>query len=492
MLQRRHVLAIGTLAVTGGVIASSRLAEAEESTDVAITAANHHQQHPGAATGRIIEPGIAAFTTRMPVPAELRPVRSYGSYDYFEHTLQSADVEILPGVSTAALTYGGSFIGPTIRVKSGRRARVNFRNDLDHPANVHLHGGHVPAGSDGYPMDTIAPGRSRLYDYPNRQPATTLWYHDHTHHMEAEHVYKGLHGFYLIEDDAERKLGLPSDEYDVPLMIRDAAFDDDGQLFFDAFGDPYSTRLTSMANGKVRPYFPVANRRYRFRILNASNHRSFHLRLNGAEMVQVGSDGGLLPKPVPLTELVLSPAERADVVIDFGRHPIGAKLVLGSELGPIVRFDVTQRTRDTSRVPAVLSPLPPLTRAAKEREITLGLSPDQQWFWIDGKPFDENRVDITIKRGTTEIWKITNLDDVFGGIEHSFHIHLVQFRVLDRDGVAPPPGETGLKDTVVIPAGTSVRVQATFADYPGLYTYHCHLMEHSSTFQMMAQMEIVP
>jgi FtsP/CotA-like multicopper oxidase with cupredoxin domain len=491
MVQRRQVLALGTLAATGAVVTTGQLAEAGESTEVPITAGNHHRQHASVA-GDITAADVTPFTVRMPIPTELRPVRSYGDYDYFEHTLRPADVEILPGVRTAALTYGGSFVAQTIRVKAGRRAKIKFRNQLTEPANVHLHGGHVPASSDGYPMDTIAPGASRVYDYPNRQDATTLWYHDHTHHMEAEHVYRGMHGFYLIESDAEKRMGLPTGQFDVPLMIRDAAFDENGQLFFDAFGDPYSTRLTSMANGKVQPYFPVANRKYRFRILNASNHRSFHFTLGGAEMIQIGGDGGLLPKPVKLTELVLSPAERADVVIDFAAHPIGTQLVLDSELGPILRFDVTRRVRETSWVPPVLKPTRPLTRAAREREITLGLSPDQQWFWIDGKPFDENRVDVTIRRGTTEIWKITNVDDVFGGIEHNFHMHLVQFRVLDRDGAPPLPGETGLKDTVVIPAGTSVRVQATFADYLGRYVYHCHLMEHSATFQMMAQLEIVP
>ncbi|MEU1969595.1 multicopper oxidase family protein [Micromonospora sediminicola] len=489
MLERRHLLAIGTLAAAGGTLGVKAWPASAEKP--AKAAANHHHNH-GSRTTDIVDPGVPPFSIRMPVPRVLRPVQQRADADVYELELKPANVEILPGVRTAALTYGGDFVGPTIKAKVGRKVLVKYRNRLDHPANAHLHGGHVPADSDGYPLDVISPGASRLYTYPNNQPGTTLWYHDHTHHMEAEHVYRGLHGFYLIEDPREYKLNLPCGEFDVPLMIRDAAFDEAGQLVFDAYSDPYSTRLTTLANGRPQPYFPVGNRRYRFRILNASNHRSFTFRLGGVEMLQIGSDGGLLPAPVSRTELLLSPAERADVVIDFGKHPIGTKLVLDSELGPIVRFDVTRRVREDSQVPAVLATLPALPPATKERQVTLGLSPDQQWFWIDGKPFDENRVDITVKRGTTEIWKITNVDDVFGGIEHNFHLHLVRFRVLDRDGAPPLPGESGWKDTVVIPAGTSVRVQATFGDYTGKYVYHCHLMEHSSVFQMMAQMEIVP
>ncbi|BFU44952.1 multicopper oxidase family protein [Krasilnikovia sp. MM14-A1004] len=489
-MQRRHVLALGTLAATGAVAATARQAAAADETPAAPPPEHLHQQ--AASAGPVVDPDVESFTVRMPVPRVLRPTRVHGDHDYYEHDLRPADVDILPGRKTAALTYGGSFIAPTIRVKAGRRAKIKFTNRLAEPANVHLHGGHVAPDSDGYPMDPIAPGASRVYDYPNRQAATTLWYHDHTHHMEAEHVYRGMHGFYLIESDAEKRMGLPSDEYDVPIMIRDVAFDADGQIAFELGNDPDVTRLVPLANGKVRPFFPVAARRYRLRILNASNHRRIHLTL-GAPMTQIGSDGGLLPRPVPLSELVLSPAERADVVVDFRGRAVGTQLVLDSkDLGPILRFDVTRRAHDTSRVPPVLRAMPPLAPAVREREIVLDLGPEQRSFVIDGKVFDPDRVDAVVTRGTTEIWTIKNATTVFGPVDHVFHMHLVQFRVLDRDGAPPPPGETGYKDTVFIPGSTSVRVEATFADFVGRYVYHCHMMEHASIFGMMAQMEIVP
>ncbi|MEU4690758.1 multicopper oxidase family protein [Actinoplanes sp. NPDC023714] len=488
-MDRRHLLAAGVLAATGSVVASTHGASADAPDPLP-----GHLKHraPGPATAAA-DPGVTPYTVGMPIPGQLRPARVYADHDYYEHTMEPADVRILPGVKTAALTFGGSFIAPTIRARAGRTVRIKYTNRLSEPANVHLHGGHVAADHDGHPMDTVPPGASRVYEYQNRQDPAMLWYHDHTHHREAEHVYRGMHGFYLIESDAEKRLNLPSGKYDVPMMIRDAAFDENGQLIFDDAVDPLQTRLTTMVNGKVQPYFAVAARRYRFRLLNTSNHRTFHLTFGDLPVVQVGSDGGLLPRPVPVTELSLSPAERADVVVDFGGRATGSRILLETaELGPILRFDVDRQSADTSAVPAVLRTMPAPPVPIREREITLGLSPDQQWFWIDGKPYDPYRIDATVRRGTTEVWKVHNADTVFGGIEHVFHMHLVQFRVLDRDGAPPLPGETGFKDTVHIPGGTTVRLLAKFTDFTGVYAYHCHMMEHASTFQMMAQMEVVP
>jgi FtsP/CotA-like multicopper oxidase with cupredoxin domain len=355
---------------------------------------------------------------------------------------------------------------------------------------VHLHGGHTPARSDGFPMDVVDPGRTRVYDYPNRQRAATLWYHDHAHHMEAEHVFRGLSGFYLLEDPAEDGLRLPSGQYDVPIHLRDARFADDGSLLF--VDDDFENRNTLLANGRPQPYFPVAARKYRLRLLNASNLRTFILHLGtDEEMTQIGSDGGLLGAPTPVRVVILSPGERADIVVDFSRHPIGTQLVLTDQLaGPVLRFDVNRRASDHSRVPAVLRPLPALATPTVTRQITLGLDPRDFTFKINGKTFDPERVDTTIKKGATEVWEVTNLDTAFG-IPHNFHIHLVQFRVLTRNGQPPAPSEAGWKDTVPLQPGETVRLQATFADYPGRYVYHCHLIDHSS-HGMMATMQIVP
>jgi spore coat protein A len=482
MLNRRRFLTLG--GVAGGAllfpVTRSAPAGAQQSQP------HVHGMMPGAGPVRVTAPAVPPFTVDMPVPPVLRPVWSGADLDVYRLDITRADVEILPGVRTPALTYDGRFVGPTIRARAGRRARVMYRNRLDQPANVHLHGGHVAPGDDGHPMDIIEPGGTRSYDYPNRQQGATLWYHDHAHHLEAEHVYRGLHGFYVLDDDAERSLRLPGGAFDVPIMLRDALFDANGALVFG--GDP-AERTTFLANGRPVPYFAVAARKYRFRLLNSATDRVFRLNLGGAEMVQIASDGGLLPAPVPYTELTFSSGERLDIVVDFSRYPLGSQLVLADATGgPVLRFDVVRTARDDSVLPDRLRPAPSSPPATVTREVSLSfdLSTGIPVGLVNGKPYDPERTDFTVKHGTTEIWQVTNADP----FDHNFHLHLVPFRVLDRDGAAPWPQDAGRKDTIFIPAGASARIQATFEGFLGKYVYHCHFIEHA-TLGMMAQLDIV-
>jgi FtsP/CotA-like multicopper oxidase with cupredoxin domain len=182
----------------------------------------------------------AAYQVQLPVPAQLAPVRADATTDYYEITQQVAELRILPGLSTAAWTYGGSFPGPTIVSRSGRRTVTNHRNDLPQPVVVHLHGGHTPADSDGYPIDLIMPTSGampaghdmagmtgdmslgqRSYAYPMNQRAATLWYHDHRMGRTGQAVWRGLAGFHLVHDDEEDALPLPRGQRDIPLMITD-------------------------------------------------------------------------------------------------------------------------------------------------------------------------------------------------------------------------------------------------------------------------------
>ncbi|MGX7827301.1 multicopper oxidase family protein [Actinokineospora sp. 24-640] len=479
MLNRRQMLALGVGTAAAGAGALPYLSGLGK----------------GAATPGVGDPvkhSVRQFAVRMPVPNTARPISTSGGVDVYQLGIRPTTAELLPGVQTPIYSYDGSFVGPTIRATTGRPVRVTYRNSLDRVANVHLHGGHVPASSDGHPMDVIDPTGIREYRYPNTQQGATLWYHDHSHHNEAEHVYRGLHGFYLVNDPVEASLRLPSGQYDVPIMLRDALFDAAGNLVFG--GNP-ADRDTILANGKVAPYFPVAARKYRFRLLNSATERVFRLSLGGYPMVQVGSDGGLLSAPVRRTELAISSGERVDIVIDFSRFPVGHQLVLQDASGPVLRFDVVTRAYDDSRIPDVLRPLPALPTPNVVREVTLGTDfsgggeiPDGV---VNGKVFDANRVDFTVRRGHSEVWNVTNADGEFGFI-HNFHMHLVQFQVLDRNGNAPLPDDRGRKDTVLVPPGESVRVQATFnGDFLGRYVYHCHFLEHSA-IGMMAQLEIVP
>ncbi|MEV7008161.1 multicopper oxidase family protein [Streptosporangium sp. NPDC051022] len=487
MLNRRNFLVLSGLTAGGAVVTPALL---RTSTVAGQADPPHHSQHPGGGSGgAVASVAVAPFSVRMPLLPTLRPVRSTRTTDIYEIAIQPANMNILPGLNTPGLTYGGGFVGPTIRTRTGRQVAVTYRNLLDMPANVHLHGGHVPASSDGHPMDLIQPGQARLYEYPNTQQGATLWYHDHAHHMEAEHVYRGLHGFYVIEDEDERHLRLPDGNHDVPIMIRDAQFDDTGAL---VYGNP-ALRTTILVNGRPQPYFPVDARKYRFRLLNASNEGTFRLNLGNAGMTQIASDGGLLSAPVPRDEIALSAGERVEIVIDFSRYPVGTQLVLADGTrGPVLRFDVVRRADDRSRLPDVLRPLPPLPPATNQRDVVFSfdLTGPAPVGLINGKPYDPARDDFRIKRGTTEIWRVTNADTEFGFM-HNFHMHLAQFRVLDRDGKPPTLDDAGRKDTVFVAPGSTVRVQATFDTYLGRYAYHCHFLEHSSV-GMMAQMEIIP
>ncbi|MFI0419010.1 multicopper oxidase family protein [Spongiactinospora sp. 9N601] len=433
---------------------------------------------------------VPAFSVEMPLPPVARPVQVRPDADVYQVRIKPARVEIVPGLLTPVLTFGGGFVGPTFRARTGRRAIVKYHNDLDRAANVHLHGGHVPAVSDGHPMDVIDPGRFRVYDYPNTQQGTTLWYHDHSHHTEARNVYAGLHGFYVIEDPAEAKYGLPRGRYDVPIMIRDALIGQDGELIYDV----PDTRTTLLANGRPQPYFRVAARKYRFRLLNGTTHRLFRLRLEGdLPLIQIGSDGGLLPAPQPMRELLISSGERADVVVDFSRFKPGDQVTMHDTSGTVLRFDVVRRARDHSRVPDVLRPLPDLPEATVTRDVVFNLDlTTPKWrYLMNEREYDPERVDFQVRRGATEIWRIHNADVERGGINHTFHLHLEQFRVLDRDGEPPWPTDLGRKDTIYVPPGASARIKVRFTEHLGRYVYHCHFLDHSS-LGMMAQLQIVP
>ena len=487
MLDRRRLLTLG--GITAGSAVGGMLLLPPAPTPAATPGVAGNDAHPGhrqTAGKRRTRPD-KPFTQRMPIPQELTP-RTRSGVDSYTIPIQPAQVEFVPGHPTSVRTYAGQFVGPTIRAKTGRPVRINFANQLDGPSNVHLHGGHVPHSSDGYPIDVIDPGQSRDYYYPNDQQGATLWYHDHAHHVEAENVYFGLHGFYIIEDEAERALNLPGGRYDIPIMLRDALLDEDGQLVYTAHPPE---RTTILANGVVTPHFPVARRKYRIRFLNGATERVFHLKLGGAEMTQIASDGGLLPAPVQRSEIVLGSAERVDVVIDFSRHDVGSQLVLYDVTGAVMRFDVRREVDDPSQVPDTLRPLPPLPPATVDRVVAMkfDLSGPAPIGLVNDKPFDPNRVDMRVKRGSTEIWEIRN-DDVEFGIPHTFHVHLEQFRVLDRGGKPPTLDDAGRKDTVFVAPGEPVRIQINFTDYLGKYLYHCHYLEHS-VHGMMGQMEIV-
>jgi FtsP/CotA-like multicopper oxidase with cupredoxin domain len=446
--------------------------------------------------------------TPLRIPPVLDPVSTTATDDLYDLSVREEEVEILPGKATRIIGFEGITPGPTIRARAGRPVTVTLSNDLPQATlggtpgevTIHLHGGHVPASEDGFPTDAVQPGTSRTYTYPNNQLPSTLWYHDHLMDYTGPHVWYGMAGFYLITDDHEESLGLPSGAYEVPLVIQDRTFDGNGNLVYT--GNPDGELGNSLlVNGTVDPYFRVATRKYRFRILNGSNMRAYRLALNsGQPFLVLGMEGGLLPSPVTVSSLFLAPAERADVVIDFSPIPVGQNLVLGNLLGAgdtvdVLRLEVDRQEPDDSLVPPFLRPLEGLneSEAVRTRRFTLsggmmGMPGMMGGSWtINGKPFDPDRVDADPKLDTMEIWEFQNMSMM----DHPVHVHQSMFQILDINRVPPPATHAGWKDTVNVPAMGTARIIIPFPDYIGRYVFHCHVLEHEDR-SMMARFDVVP
>ena len=463
------------------------------------------------------------FTNKFVTPPVAVPVRTDATTDYYQMTMEATPLEVIPGFKTMFFAYrdvhlpAGSVPGPTIQVNRGRQAVVRHINSLPkvHPTlgyepwtSVHLHGSASLPQFDGYASDITNVGQFKDYEYPNAQEARTIWYHDHGVHITAPNAYMGLAGLYLIEDDLERSLPIPHGRYDVPLAIKDALFTNTGELIFDdndasgLFGD------VILVNGKPWPAMPVERRKYRFRILNASISRSYELALStGDPFTVIGTDGGLMPAPQVAQTIRHGMAERYEVVIDFAKYPIGTRVVLRN-LQPdnnrefpntdvIMAFDVTSDATDTTdnEVPAVLNP----------NNATMNLQPSQakttrlmdfkrqggEWA-VNGRTWED-----VINSGFTlleahpalndvEIWTFRNNSN---GWFHPVHIHLVDFKVLDRNGQPPAPYERGPKDVVYLGEGETVRMITRFGPNLGRYMMHCHNLVHED-HDMMVQFEV--
>jgi spore coat protein A, manganese oxidase len=437
------------------------------------------------------------FRVPLPIPPVAKTVRD----GYYEITQREAEVEILPGLRTRIWGYDGIFPGPTIVTRAGRPTVVRHRTELPEPTAVHLHGGHTPADSDGYPVDLLVPPGShsghphngnvatgsREYTYPGRQRAATLWYHDHAMDRTGPNVYRGLAGFHLIHDDEDDALPLPRGDRDLPLMITDRAFEEDGSFRYPGMSEGVLGDVI-LVNGAPWPVHEVAAARYRLRILNASNARRYRLSL-GIPMVQIGSDGGLLGRPVSHDELVIAPGERFEVVVDFTEH-LGAELTLHNGLdsgstADVMRFRVTARGSDDSRVPEVLSRVERLDPGAavrtREWRFSRGEVNGNRHGWlVNGAVFDPDRADATPRLGEVEIWRfITDL-------HHPVHVHLDPFQVISRHGKEPGPYDAGWKDTVDIGPTDWVDVAVRFTDYTGRFMLHCHNLEHEDMAMMAA------
>jgi spore coat protein A len=470
-------------------------------------------------TARLPEP----FTLPLRIPVALNPIRRDATTDYHRIVQRRANVTILPGYSTPIWGYNGTFPGPLLVSSRDRRTVVSHRNELPVPVVVHLHGGHVPEASDGYPTDLLYPigtmtGQDHMtsdplahttigerdYIYPAGQPAATLWYHDHRMDFTGASVWRGLAGTHLVLDESESRLGLPSGARDLPLLITDRAFDATGAFIYPAV-DPTALHTPGvtgkfgrgvlgdviLVNGVPWPVHRVSTARYRLRLINGSNARVYRLRVEmprgDGHFVQIGSDGGLLARPQQLDELTIAPGERYDVILDLSGCDIGDRVTIHNDLGDgittrVMRFEVAERVTDSSAIPDRLAEITPLQRGSavttRRFDFRRGDSGSMRGWLINGRPYDPIEPIARPRLGDVEIWQLST------DLDHPIHLHLDQFQVLSRNGRAPHRADAGWKDTVYLPATELAEIAVRFTDYPGRYVLHCHNLEHEDMAMM--------
>ncbi|MGB7448412.1 MAG: multicopper oxidase domain-containing protein [Ornithinimicrobium sp.] len=442
--------------------------------------------------------GQVDFDRRVAIPplAQSRVVDGERTFDL---TAQTGTSNFGRG-DTPTWGINGDYLAPTLRATRGEQVRMRVRNDLPETTSMHWHGMHLPAEMDGGPHQPIAPGQTWKPSWTIDQSAATLWYHPHPHGATAAHIYRGIAGMFILDDPAEQALDLPA-EYgvdDIPLIVQDKKFHNDGTLDEDQFMFQSAgvTGDTVLVNGTVDPYLNVSTEHVRLRLLNASNTRPYNFAFaDNRDFAMIASDGGLLSEPVLMNHIQLSVAERAEIVV---RMEPGERIVLRSGpsdsgnrmAGGADRLDIIELRAATSLTP---SPDVPETLMTQPRldpaEATEFRSFDLAGFSINGQGMDMSRIDHTVTLGDTEIWEVTNVD----GNSHNFHVHDVQFRVLEIDGRPPPPHLAGQKDTIWIRPQETVRLIMRFTDYTSTsapYMFHCHTLRHED-LGMMGQFLVV-
>jgi spore coat protein A len=499
---------------------------------------------------------IPKFVDPLPIPSRAIPINNnYNSKDcelYYHITMREAKHRFHRYFPyTTIWGYNGTYPGPTIEVPKDVHIQVKWENKLpkkhllpvDHTLHgtadtpdvrtvVHLHGANVAADSDGHPdawytRDNTFVGSKytkEIYEYTNHQTGTTLWYHDHAIGITRLNVYSGLAGFYLIRDFLEERLKLPEAPFEIPIMIQDKTFNEDGSLFYpDNSVPPVNNPVPStpsfffgntvVVNGKLWPYLEVEPRKYRFRILNASNTRGYELKMsNGGIFHQIGTDLGYLHHPVELKSFIMEPAERIDVIVDFSEYK-GQEIILENVVqGPpspgmdqIVKFVVGTDLScpDTSIIPKELMPLHKInpSLAIKERTMHLDETTDHYgrvMHLLNDRMWDAPATEKP-KLDTIEIWHIVN----HFAFPHPVHLHLVHFEIMGRkpftdqdfdecgnyifnlETLTPPlEFERGPKDVVRTDPGQVTSIIMHFKEHSGDYVWHCHILEHED-YDMM-------
>ena len=470
----------------------------------------------GSGSGSTSEPGVTPSTFTSPVERTSEAGR-------LDVTLVAASAMVTHGSGTRwALTYNGATPGPTLRVRPGDVLTVTLDNRLDAPTNLHTHGLHVsPEGDSDNVFVMVDPGQRHTYRYriPDDHPSGTFWYHPHHHGQVDRHVFGGLAGVIIVEDEIDRLPALAAATSRV-LVLADPNVGDSAAVLDVTMMQRMNGREGSaiLVNGLAQPRLEArAGDVEHWRFVNASPSRYYALRLEGQQLQLIASDGGRLDAPHAIDELLLVPGERAEVLVPVtaGTHALTSRTVARGGMGPsgqgggmggmgggMGRGGAAAGTGGSTVLatlavgdgPATPAPeLPTTLRSLHEpseadvsrtRDVTLSMnmgmggSGGDGQFLIDGRTFAADRVDITTRVGTTEDWVVRNTSTM----DHPFHLHVWPFRVVARsDGAALP---LGWKDTVNVPAGSSVRLRIPFRDIPGKAVYHCHILDHEDLGMM--------
>ncbi len=438
------------------------------------------------------------------------------------------------GSAESIQTLSDSYLGPIFRVKKGQRVQVRLKNELPDPTIIHWHGLLIPEEMDGHPRYAIAPGESFEYDFRVINRAGMYWFHPHPHQLTAPQVYYGLAGLFIVSDDEEAALGLPSGEYDLPLVIQDRTFDSQNEMVYLANGmlDSMIGFLgdTILVNGAPNAALDVKASAYRLRLLNGSNSRIYKLAWqDGTPLTVIATDGGLLEAPGTRDYITLAPSERVELWVDFSERT-GSEMRLvslpfsgfdngggmmggGSSLPNGAPFDILslkvgEKGADVLPLPAQLSIIArhraeDAVNRNNPRSFTLAMQ--GMTHTINGRVFEMDSVacDEIVQLGDLEIWEFANLEGGGGGMgmgmmnmqmPHPMHIHGVQFQVLGRELALGNESmyqelsagfvDDGWKDTVLVMPGEKVQVLVRFENYAGTFLYHCHNLEHEDAGMM--------
>jgi len=446
-------------------------------------------------------------TTALVLPRDevLQPIAKLENQSHQQNLFKAdviaapAEMEFVAGKKTTVWAYNNRLPGSLIEVNEGDSVEITFINKLPQPSTIHWHGLPIPPEQDGNPMDPVLPGQSHTYRFTLPEgSAGTYWYHPHPHEYTAEQVYRGLAAPFIVRAKNDPLKNIPERN----LMISDLKLTSEGAIAGNDAADWMNGREGQyvLVNGQFQPVIDLKGTE-RWRIWNASSARYLNLSLSGHKFTLVGTDGGLLEKPVrDLQQILLSPAERVEIIVNaLGQTGATNLQVEPYNRGKMGHVAVEKTTKiatinmqagSSLSIPDFLRKIDDLgaTKSIKKLIFTEIMSManghHSMEFLINGKSFDMKRIDFISRVHEVELWEISNKSDM----DHPFHVHGTQFQVVEteRNNVRTVSPYRAWKDTVNVRAGETVRIKIR-QDFPGLRMVHCHILEHEVQGMMALQ-----